>query len=187
MILSISTILAMLLTRVPDWGRGSRMRGFGSLKPSFWAQTGTGSALHVFCWTGPSPHCSVTFQRRWENSKKQKHRFLKTVLGISTFLLVAISQRLGSEASVSMWYKNGARGRGSSKSFENLFKSDRRLILTIINRLHAWDSHADTNRMRYRRFSCRFQYFTKDSLTNSTRWYPSGVSKAFLSKVLKSA
>ena len=90
-------------------------------------------------------------------------------------------------ASVSIWYKNGARGSGSSKSFENLFKSDRRLILTIINRLHAWDSHADTNRMRYRRFLCRFQYFTKDSLTNSTRWYPSGVSKAFLSKVLKSA
>ena len=31
-ILSISTILAMLLTRVPGWCRGPRMRGFGSPK-----------------------------------------------------------------------------------------------------------------------------------------------------------
>ena len=88
-ILSISTILAMLLTRVPGWCRGPRMRGFGSPKPSFCTQTGTGSALHLFCWARPSPHSSVSFQRKWGNQKNKTLGFLKLVLCISTFLLVA--------------------------------------------------------------------------------------------------
>ena len=58
-----------------------------------------------------------------------------------------------------MWYKFdgfGARGSGSSKSIDIGLKYDLGLIQAINNRRHAGDSHADANRMSYRRFSCTF-------------------------------
>ena len=77
----------------------------------------------------------------------------------------------------------GARGWGSSKSFDMGLKYDLALTQVIINRRHEWDSHADTYRMRYRRFSCRLLYFTKEPLLIPLGGTRGGVSKEFLSKI----